>query len=299
MSVCVFCDQWGSAAYEALAGKPLAVQIRETRERIRRRYKAERFLVYFQAYTNTFGRISRIKALVAEALEQEDVVGVVIGTRPDCLPGAVLRFFSEVARDHYLSLELGLQTLDDRQLRFLSRGHDSACSIAALDKLRAYPEIDICAHLILGIPGETDGQLAQTARELSARGVHGVKLHNLHVLKNTPLQRMYESGNFEPVGLPEYARRVAVFLENLSPEVAIHRLNAVASRWDEVVAPGWVKEKMGPTQFIRDYLERSDTWQGRLYEPVPPLAASLANAGAKTILGDTRVLPELAETPWV
>jgi radical SAM superfamily enzyme len=99
-----------------------------------------------------------------------------------------------------------------------------------------------------------------------------VKLHNLHVLRNTPLHRLYEAGGFEPITLPEYARRVAVFLEHLAPEVAVHRLSAVASRWDEVVAPGWVKSKMGPTQFIRDHLERANTWQGRLYgSAVPPL----------------------------
>jgi len=265
MSVCIFCDEWGSAAYPELAGLPLREQIARTSERLRERYKAERFLVYFQAYTNTFQRMSRLEGLLAEALEAPDVVGVVVGTRPDCLPRTALELMADVAGSRYLSVELGVQTLDDAQLRFLSRGHDRACSLHALEKLGAYPEIEVCVHLMFGIPGETDDQLRETARILSQLGVHGVKLHNLHVLKDTPLQCLYEHGAFVPVGLEEYARKVAVFLEHLAPRVVVHRLNAVASRWDEVVAPDWVKGKMRPIQFIRDYLERVDSWQGKHY----------------------------------
>lgn len=291
MEVCSFCDEWGSAAYPEWAGAPLAAQVAAARERVAARYKAERFLVYFQAYTNTFARFSRVQALVEEALALPDVVGVVVGTRPDCLPRRVLEFFAGVAREHYLSLELGLQTLDDGQLAFLSRGHDSACSLRALERLRAYPEIELCAHLMFGLPGESDAQLRETAHTLSGAGVHGVKLHNLHVLRNTPLERLYAAGRFTPISLDAYARRVAVFLEHLAPGVAVHRLNAVASRWEDVVAPDWVRYKMGPTQFIRDHLERVDTWQGRCYEepgPVwPPPAAvqgtppNLASHGAR------------------
>ncbi|MCZ6729409.1 MAG: TIGR01212 family radical SAM protein [SAR324 cluster bacterium] len=266
MSVCSFCDQWGSAAYEELVGQPLQTQIARVSARLRERYKAERFLVYFQAYTNTFERISRLEALFEEALRQPDVIGLVVGTRPDCLPRRMLRLMSEIARSHYLSVELGVQSLDDDQLNFLSRGHDGACSLAALESLREYPEIDVCAHLMFGIPGEDDGQLKETAAVLSAQGLQGVKLHNLHVLKNTPLARLYGEGAFAPVSLPEYARKVAVFLEHLAPGVAVHRLNAVASRWEELLAPPWAKEKLGPTQFIRDYMERVDSWQGKHYQ---------------------------------
>ena len=281
-SVCIFCDPWGSAAYPDLAGRPFREQFRVNRERIRARYRAEKFLVYFQAYTNTFDRISRMEALFAEALAEEDVVGVVLGTRPDCLPGRVMRFLAEQAGDHFVSVELGVQTLEDDQLRFLSRGHDRACSLAALEKLRAVPEIDVCVHLIFGIPGETDDQLRETARLLSRAGVHGVKLHNLHVLRGTPLEGRYRAGEFSPVGLEEYARKVGIFLEHLSPEIAVHRLAAVASRWDEVIAPEWVKGKMGPTQFIRDTLVRKDTWQGKYHFPPARSPRFPAAVGAAT-----------------
>lgn len=265
MEVCVFCDQWGSAAYPEHAARPLREQIAATASTLRDRYKAERFLVYFQAYTNTFQRMSRLQALLEEALTAPDVVGVVVGTRPDCLSPTALKLMARVARSHYLSVELGVQTLDDAQLGFLARGHDAACSLKALRDLGVFPEIEVCAHLMFGLPGESGAQLRETARVLSRHRVQGVKLHNLHVLKNTPLQRMYARGEFEPVGLEAYARKVGVFLEHLAPEVAVHRLSAVASRWDEVVAPDWVKGKLQPMQYIRDYLERVDTWQGKLY----------------------------------
>lgn len=273
MSVCTFCDEWGSAAYAETAGLPLSEQIRVNRERIRRRYKAEKFLVYFQAYSNTFDRVAQLQHWYTEALRARDVVGVVIATRPDCLPQPVVRLLAGLARSTYVSVELGLQTLDDAQLAFLSRGHDSACSLRALDKLRACPEIEVCAHLMFGLPGETEGQLRRTAELLSAYGIQGVKLHNLHVLKNTPLQRLYEAGEFQPIGLEAYARRVRLFLEHLSPQLAVHRLNAVAPRWEQLVAPAWAREKMRPTQFILDELERADSWQGKHYRPSSVAAA--------------------------
>lgn len=265
MEACVFCDQWGSAAYPERAHLSLGGQIAATATGLRARYKAERFLIYFQAYTNTFQRMSRLEALLDEALAAPDVVGVVVGTRPDCLPRTALEIMARVARSHYLSVELGLQTLDDGQLRFLARGHDSACSLKALEQLGEYPEIEVCAHLMFGLPGENDAQLRETAAVLSRYDIQGVKLHNLHVLKNTPLQGLYARGEFQPVERAEYARKVGIFLEHLSPRVAVHRLNAVASRWDEVVAPEWVKAKMETTQFIRDHLEQVDTWQGKHY----------------------------------
>ena len=171
------------------------------------------------------------------------------------------------AREHYLSVELGVQTLDDTQLQFLARGHDSACSLAAIRKLKALPDVNLCVHLMFGLPGETDAQLRKTAELLSERGVDGVKLHNLHVLQNTPLEQLYRQGEFAPVGLEEYSRKVAVFLEHLAPGIAIHRLAAVASRWDELVAPEWTREKMRSTQFIEDHLAAANTWQGRLWPP--------------------------------
>jgi uncharacterized protein len=275
MSVCTFCDEWGSAAYPERRHQPLAGQIQANAARIRARYKAGHFLVYFQAYTHTFDRASRLEALYEEALAVPNVEGIVIGTRPDCLPSGMIRRLAAWARRTYVSVELGVQTLDDAQLRWLSRGHDAASTRDALARLRAFPEIEVCAHLMFGLPGETDGQLRDTATELGQLGVHAVKLHNLHVLKGTPLERLWRAGRFEPATLSEYAGKAAIFLEHLPPHVVVHRLSAVASRWDEVAAPGWVRHKLAPAQAILDTLKERNTWQGRyaLVDGAAPHAA--------------------------
>ena len=263
MAVCIFCDEWGSAAYHQQRDQPLKTQILINREAIRKRYRAEKFLIYFQAYTNTYGRFKKLESLYQMALEEKDVVGLVIGTRPDCLPERVLRKFAEISREHYLSVELGVQTFDDAQLLFLSRGHDNESSLEAIRKLKTLSGVNLCVHLIFGLPEENDEQIRETAEILSQYNVDGVKLHNLHVLKNTPLEKLYHESRFEPLELEEYARKVSIFLENLSPKISIHRLAAVSSRWDDLIAPAWTREKMRPIQFIDDYLAKINTWQGR------------------------------------
>lgn len=264
---CVFCDEYGSAAYPEGAHLSLAAQFQANALRVEARSKAKSFLVYFQAYTNTLGKPEKLDALLNEALALPRALGVVIGTRPDCLTAETLEVLAAHAKKQYVAVELGVQTLDDAQLAFLSRGHTAAESLDAIVRLVALPGVDTCAHLIFGIPGETPAQLMETASTLSALGVGGVKLHNLHVLKNTPLEATYKAGAFTPVTLEDYTQKVITFLEALSPEVAIHRLSAVASRWEDVLAPEWVKGKMASTQYILDALARQDTWQGRLYTP--------------------------------
>jgi len=273
LRVCTFCDAWGAAAYPDTAELELGAQIRRNGERIRARYGAEKLLVYFQAYTNTFARLAELQRWYETALAAPDVVGIVIGTRPDCLPPRVLRMLAALARQTYVGVELGVQTLDDAQLAFLSRGHDAARSLDALRRLGEHPELETCAHLMFGLPGESEGQLAHTAQTLSALGVHGVKLHNLHVLRGTPLEAAYRAGTFAPIDLPAYARRVQVFLEHLRPDAVVHRLNAVASRWEDVVAPDWARHKLGPTQAILAHLERAESWQGKRHGDGRPPAA--------------------------
>ena len=268
MKTCIFCDEWGSAPAFVQADWTMLEQLKYHRERIRKRYKANKFLVYFQSYTNTFGRLSDLKKRCDEALQQKDIIGIVIGTRPDCLPKGALKFFGELASQTYLSIELGIQTFNDQQLSFLRRGHDREASIQALKQLREIQNLNICTHLIFGIPGESDQQLVEAANLLNELSVDGVKLHNLHVLKNTPLAEEYNAGNFSPIELPDYARRVVLFLENLDQRISIHRLSAVAPRWDELIAPEWNKEKMRPVQYIENLLAKRETWQGRMLETV-------------------------------
>lgn len=261
---CIFCDEWGSAAYHLERDRPLREQIRVNRDRVARRYRARRFLVYFQSYTNTFDRVSRLEERFEVALSERDVCGLALGTRPDCLPARVLPLLRRTHEARYLMVELGVQSLFDHQLRFLQRGHDAATGVEAVSRLHGETGVDIGVHLMFGLPGETDEEVVATARRINGLPVSNVKLHNLHVLAGTPLERLHREGRFEPVPLPVYAERVALFLRHLSPRVAVQRLAAVANRWDELVAPDWAREKMRPAQVIEERLAALDARQGDL-----------------------------------
>ncbi len=265
MEACIFCDEYGSAAYPFEQENSLREQITSNRIHVQRRLRAKKFLVYFQAYTNTLGRISALEERFDTALAEADILGLVVGTRPDCLPERIFPLFRATAEQSYLMVELGVQSFFDDQLAFLRRGHNAASSIKAIHRLHEETKADIGIHLIFGLPEETDERLIATAERINSLPVDNVKLHNLHVLLNTPLAALYAKGKFIPVELEEYARRVIVFLRHLSPEIAVLRLAAVANRWDELVAPQWTREKMQPLLFIEDKMAQAGHFQGDLY----------------------------------
>ncbi|MBF0472071.1 MAG: TIGR01212 family radical SAM protein [Gammaproteobacteria bacterium] len=261
---CIFCDEWGSAAYHLTREEPLAQQIITHREKIARRYRADRFLVYFQSYTNTFSRVGPLRDRFSIALAQDQVIGLVVGTRPDCLPRRVIPLLRETHERSYLMVELGVQSFDDHQLTFLRRGHSAAAAIDAISLLDQECGVDVGIHLIFGLPDEDDATIIETARRINRLPVHNVKLHNLHVLKGTPLSEIYRRGEFTPLSLEEYGRRVILFLRHLSPAIYIQRLTAVASRWEELIAPDWTREKMRPSQTIEDLMRDNGWRQGDL-----------------------------------
>jgi len=265
MPLCIFCDEWGSAAYHLERDKSLTEQIKINQAKIAKRYRANKFLVYFQSYTNTMSRAQEMQQRFETALQQEKICGLVVGTRPDCLPERLLEVLNEYSQKTELFVELGLQSFFDHHLDFLQRGHNVASGLQAIEKLHNRTAVDISIHLMFGLPNETDEEIIQTAKIINDLPISAVKLHNLHVLKNTPLEYMYQQKEFEPVSLEEYSRRVILFLQYLSPRIAIQRLTAVASRWDELVAPEWVKEKRRPSQYIEDQLAANEHWQGELY----------------------------------
>ncbi|KAA3614079.1 MAG: TIGR01212 family radical SAM protein [Calditrichaeota bacterium] len=261
-TTCIFCDEWGSAAYHLDRDKSLIDQIKTNRDKIRKRYRAKKFLVYFQSYTNTFDRVTNLEKRFKIALEQEDIVGLVLGTRPDCLPKRLMPMLRELKEKTFIQIELGVQSFDDKQMHFLKRGHSAECSVDAIKKVYAETGLKSGVHLMFGLPDESDEQLIETAILINSLPVDTVKLHNLHVLVNTPLADLYHQNKFAPVSLEEYARRVVLFLRHLSPDVAVNRLTAVANRWDELVAPAWAKEKMRPVQYIEDQMALQDVLQG-------------------------------------
>jgi radical SAM protein (TIGR01212 family) len=262
MKTCIFCDDTGSFAYPENQGLLLREQIRMHREKVSARFNASRFLIYFQAYTTTFTSLDRLREGFEIALENEDVAGIVVGTRPDCLSSAVLKTWKEYAERTFFAVEFGVQSFDDDQLVWMRRGHTAAQSIAAIERVHKESGIDIGLHLIFGWPTENDKQIIETARLCSSLPISNVKLHNLHVLKGTPLADMYHEGTFQPVDLELYSHRVGLFLEHLSPKIAVHRLAALSSRWEELIAPPWTRHKMKSYQAILDHLNTRGIRQG-------------------------------------
>lgn len=262
MQTCVFCDPWGSAAREETLLLPLKEQIEKVHGIISKKHKPEHFLVYFQAYTNTFTKIAALKANFDTALSYDYVKGLIIGTRPDCLSPAVLNLWNEYNEKAFVAVELGVQSFNDEQLAFLRRGHTGQDSIKAIEKIAAQTKVDLGVHLIFGNPGETDAQIIETAKICNDLPITNVKLHNLHVLKQTPLADMHANNEFTPIDLETYAHRVSLFLAHLSPRLAVHRLAAFSSRPDELIAPEWTAAKMHAHQTIIDKMRDQNYVQG-------------------------------------
>lgn len=265
MQTCVFCDVWGSAANSESALMNLKEQIEKYRTQIQKKYKANKFLVYFQAYTNTFTKISALRANFDTALSFADVLGFVVGTRPDCLSPAVLELWQQYHQKSFVAVELGVQSFFDDQLEFMRRGHTSQDSLDAIRKISNSTNVDLGIHLIFGSPGETDEHILQTARIVNDLPITNVKLHNLHVLTQTPLEELFHQGKFTPIEFVPYAERVQLFIENLRPGIALHRLAAFAPRWEELVAPKWTADKMGTHQKLVDYLRDKKSFQSKQF----------------------------------
>lgn len=264
MQTCNFCDQWGSAAYSDNLEKPLRQQIEEVRVKMIESRGAEKFLVYFQAYTTTFAKVGRLREQFEIALSYPGVVGVVVGTRPDCVSQAFMELCHEYSQRSFVSVEMGLQSFDNEVLKWMRRGHTAEASIAALDKIsKNCPLVNLGVHLIFGAPGETDADARAAAVRVNALPVQNVKLHHLHVLKDTPLADQYALGEFIPLTRDDYFRRSCLFLQHLRGDIAVHRLSALSSRWDELVAPAWSSYKMETYQGMLDFMRNIQAFQGQ------------------------------------
>ena len=266
MKTCIFCDVWGSAAYPENRSLELREQIEKVRERVRKRFNVHRFLVYFQAYTNTFARTSQLRSYFEAVKEFEDIVGMVVGTRPDCLSHGVFDLWNDYSEEYFLAVELGVQSFDEDQLLWMRRGHTGKQSIRAIHRIKENCSgIDLGIHLIFGLPGETKKSLVETAKMISDLPIDNIKLHNLHVLKGTPLADEYARGEFSPISREEYIERVILFLQHLSPRIAVHRLAATAGRHDELIAPKWAASKMETYQIFLDEFSNLSAYQGQYF----------------------------------
>ncbi len=257
---CLFCDPNGSGSIGIDREFPVAGQVELGKEVMVRKYKAKQFMAYFQPFSNTNGPVEKLRALYDEALGVDGVVGLAVGTRPDCLPEEVLDLLAEYHRRTYFWLELGLQTVHDSTLGFLRRGHDYRQFLVAYQGAKARG-IRVCVHVILGLPGEDREQMLATADEMARLRVDGIKIHLLHVLKGTPLGDLYQRGELSLFERDEYVSLVADFLERLHPDTGIHRLTGDGPR-DLLLAPLWSLKKWEVLNAIDAEMAARDTRQG-------------------------------------
>lgn len=257
---CLFCDPGGSGAVGIDRALSVAEQLEQGKEVMVRKYKAKRFIAYFQPFSNTFAPVPHLRALYDEALAVSGIVGLAVGTRPDCLPDDVLDLLAEYHRRTDFWLEIGVQSRHDATLDCLRRGHDYAAFLKAYAGAEVRG-LKVCAHVILGLPGEDRAAMLATADEMARLRVDGIKIHLLHVLKGTPLGGLYEEGMIPVLDQEEYVGLAVDFLERLHPQTFIHRLTGDGPR-DLLLAPLWSLKKWEVLNAIDAELERRDTRQG-------------------------------------
>lgn len=262
---CIFCDEVGSAAIPCKPEIPILTQIDNGKLVMKRKYKAKRFLAYFQAFTNTYGPVEELKRLYLKAMSDDEIVGLIIGTRPDCISKEILEVLADIAKEKYVQIEFGLQSTHDRTLKFLNRHHTFADFKNAVQMTRKYPEIKIGAHVILGITGESEQDMIKTAKTLSDMAIDIVKIHQLHVIKGTKLEELYLKGEYTPMTAEQYITLLVTFLEHLSSDITVDRLIGDRSH-DVLVAPRWSIKKRVILSMIEDEFKKRDTRQGARYE---------------------------------
>ena len=260
---CVYCNNSSHTPQDYRPRTSVTEQLASGAQAIRKRHKAEKFIAYFQSYTNTYDDPFKLQKLYREALDFPGVVGLAIATRPDCLPDETLDLIGALSRQTYLWLELGLESMYDRTLAWANRGHDLSAYVAAVRRAKRR-NLRLCTHLILGFPGESREEMLATAQLLNRLDIDGVKLHNLHVIRDTVLEKRYRQGEVPLFSRDEYVALVVDFLEQLNPNMIVHRLTGETYR-AITVAPDWSVDKIGVHNSIYKALESRDAWQGRLF----------------------------------
>ncbi len=257
---CIYCD---NASFSPDGTQPEISQEQQMAEGMayhRRRLRSEKFIIYFQKFTNTYAPVEKLRDMYYRALAHPDVLGISVGTRPDALQDEALALLEEIARKHYVCIELGLQSMDDDILKWMNRGHSLAEYLKTVERA-AGRGLDICTHLIYGFPGETRASFLKTANLIAGLPVDSLKIHQLHAVRGTRLAELYEHRKYQPITLEEYTGAVCDFLERIPAHVSIQRLYGSAPL-DLLVAPGWGLKNNQMWYTIVNELKKRGTWQG-------------------------------------
>lgn len=260
---CIFCSENGSGDFTATKLKSIHAQIEEQIELVSKKYKGDKYIAYFQNFTNTYAEVSYLRKIYQEALSHEKIVGLAIATRPDCLGDDVLELLAELNKKTFLWVELGLQTVNDDVAKYFNRAYETEIYKEASEKLNKL-NIKFVTHIIIGLPKEENDDYLKTAIFAQNCGTWGIKLHLMYVVKNTPLEKLYLNGDLKVNTKEEYVEKVVNVLENISSEVVVHRLTGDGDR-ETLVAPLWSIKKIDVLNSIHKELKRRNTYQGKLY----------------------------------
>lgn len=263
---CIFCSAGGSGDFAA-KGISIFEQLEKGKQYFHAKKIGSHFIAYFQAYTNTYAPVSRLEALYREALDESSVVGISIATRPDCLDSTVLSLLDTLNKeyaDKFIWIELGLQTIHEKTAALIRREYPLSVFESAVKNLQEI-SIPIITHVIFGLPGEDKEMMLDTCKYLAAKGIDGIKLQLLHILKNTDLVELYEKKTFEILDLMEYIDIVISALEVLPPDMVIHRVTGDGPR-DLLIAPLWSLDKRHVLNTLHQEMKRRGTWQSAAYK---------------------------------
>ncbi len=256
---CIFCDDGGSFSQAHSNTLTIEEQVKIGAATLKKRFKAEKFMSYFQAFSNTYKPADELEKIYTASLNNPDIVGISIGTRPDCIDSEKLKLISSFTSDYYTWIEYGLQSVHDKTLAKINRGHDYRCFLKAYEQTKN-AGINVCLHIILGL-FETYDEMMETAKTIAKLEPDGVKIHMLCALEGTRLAEMYRAGEVDFMTEDEYIKTVCDFLEYLPPSTTIHRLAGNGLR-TELVAPRWIGKKLDCLNKIDREFEYRDSWQG-------------------------------------
>jgi len=279
---CIYCNAYGSGTGAFKKGVSIREQMIEGMTRLQKRYRARKFIAYFQAFSNTYAPLEVLRKRYEEALVDERVVGLAVGTRPDCIDEEVVRLLASYQeRGLMVWLEMGLQSAHNKTLALINRGHTYEDFLRALEIAKKY-NLLVCTHVIFGLPGETPLKMLETVEKLAALPIDGIKFHELYIVRGTKMEKLYREGRYRPLDQTEYVDLVCEALALLPWRVVIQRLTG-DPRPEELIAPAWAREKGSTLKAIEDTLINRDLWQGKYSGEPDPYLKGGTTAPKKTI----------------
>ena len=258
---CIFCSGAGSGDFAERAAEDVYMAIEKGKERVSRKNPGGKYIAYFQSFTSTYGPIEKMRHLFTEAINHPDVAVLSVATRPDCIDDEVVGLLRELNGIKPVWVELGLQSIHEDTAHYIRRGYELPVYDQAVKKLRAVG-IYIIVHMIIGLPGESRDMILDTARYIGRSGADGIKLQLLHVLESTDLAADYRAGKFQALSMEEYIELLSGCIEQLPPQICIHRLTGDGAK-KELIAPLWSGDKKRVLNSIKKYFDENDIIQGK------------------------------------